>query len=215
MAQKVATKQVEVPTDAPRTLEQIVTETMETVTPLGVGVTFDRLEARYAVIGANDISGEVERFKAVVTSEPIVYDDRYEKFEPRFPGHVGTVLFAIAAIEERKLDSLELAFEEFGEDGVLDLAYVSKLTMRVEKLLTENQPDPGVMPMKGMEIDILCAIAQEKVDGEFTGEAALDELGQKIVNVVKYSVPAPKAARRFKRRTAINTAEKADTTPSA
>lgn len=166
----------------PRTIHQIVDALIAATEPLGVSVSPDQLAAGYGVVGPYDIDTPVS---ARITSRPVLYDHTYESFTPSFEGHLGTVLFGLDLIEERKLPSLAYAFEAHGEDGALDLAYVMRFTLRVSELVTDARPAPETMPTKGSRVTVSLAVADDP-----------DEHGQPVVRVSAFSLPKPKRARR-------------------
>lgn len=166
----------------PRTIHQIVDALVAATEPLGVPITTDQLAADYGVVGPSDTEAPVS---ARITSRPVLYDESYESFEPAFDDHLGTLLFALNLIEERELPSLAYAFEKYGEDGALDLAYVMRFTLRVSQLVTERQPAPETMPTKGSRVTVSLAEGAEP-----------DEHGRAVVRVAAFSLPKPKRARR-------------------
>ena len=156
------------------TVQQTVAETINNTTPLGVSITEEKLAQRFRIVGPSDTDAPI---KAMVTSTPVDLAD-FDGFEPLFDGHVGTLLFGVNLIEERKLAPLACAFDTYGTEEGLDRAFASRFTMRVSELLTVQRPEPTAMPQKGMAVTLRLEIAAQR-----------DDSGQPVINVATFSVP--------------------------
>ena len=90
-----------------------------------------------------------------------------------------TQIFAVNVIDERKLESLALAWDRVADDdGCIDLGYLSAFTMRIRVNHFEGRKSPA-LPMKKDGI---------VVNFELTDR--LDELGQPIIEEVSFRVLA-------------------------
>ena len=157
-----------------RTVQQIVAEIISNTEPLGVSITEEQLAQEFGIVGPSDVDAPI---KAKVTSTPLDLAD-FDGFEPLFDGHVGTLLFGVNLIEERKVALLACAFDAYGNGGGLDRAYVSRFTMRVSELLTVSKPEPLAMPQRGKTVTLGLEVAAQR-----------DESGEPVINVATFSVP--------------------------
>ena len=176
-------------TRPPRTLAQIVEETVAIAPRLGVFVSEEQLVSRYGTVGASDF-GEARRkkIKAIVTSTPQTWGVQHELFEPQFEGHLGSATFRLNVIDESKVDALYSALDTYGDERGLDLGIVSCFTMRVDRHLTVANPDMPVLPDRGDEIDVVV---------ERSGR--MDERGREILFVVGYTAPKREPRRTVRR----------------
>ena len=165
----------------PRTVAEAVAEALSGVEPIGYALSLDDVLDRYHVVGPAEAGVPVV---ATVTSTPRVLTDADPGFRPAFDGHVGTHLFSLSLIEERKVDLLAHAFEAYADDdGRLDLAYVSRFAFTGREALTARRPSP--IPVgKKMRVTLILGVAD-----------ALDGRGRPIMNVESVTPPESTAGR--------------------
>ena len=183
MATKAASKKKDVlPQKAARTVEQIVDELLAGpgVAELGVPVSEEQLAKKYQLIAPRHFEGkETVKRRCTVLTNPNEEWFVNEALAGAVPEYLGTQIFAVNVIDERKLDSLSLAWDRVGdEDGCIDLGYLSAFTMRIRVNHFEGRKSP-TLPMKKDGI---------VVNFELTDR--LDELGQPIIEEVSFRVLA-------------------------
>ena len=163
------------PSNAPRTVAEIVAETLSGVEPLGYALSLGDVLDRFRVVGPAEAGRPVV---ATVTSTPRTLTAADPGFRRGFDDHVGTYLFATDLVEERKAESLAYAFEHYADDdGRLDLAYVSRFTFTAQQTLTASRPRPTVVGKK-MRVTLILSVA-----------STADERGRPILNLESVTPP--------------------------
>lgn len=169
------------PPNTPRTVAEAVAEALSGVEPIGYALSLDDVLDRYNVVGPAEAGVPVV---ATVTSTPRVFTAADPGFRQGFDGHVGTHLFSLSLIEERKVDLLAHAFETHADaDGRLDLAYVSRFAFTGRETLTAQRPSPSRIG-KRMRVTLMLSVAD-----------ARDGLGRPIMNVESVTPPESTAGR--------------------
>ena len=178
----------EVTTQSGETLsvEQYVDSILESVEPLGVLVPKSAL-ASYAILRQEgNVRVSVFSTPAQVHNENLAaVNDQYSH----------SFTFRLKAFDQRLREVVALAYSKYGEEGGLDLAFLSRFMIAVNVHRNIGANDP-ILPMKGDKIVAQVRRATESVANG--GGPASDRMGNTVVlQIAGFSVPPVVEAESF------------------